>query len=84
MRYSLESAGMWDHTLRTRVNPRSVPILLKTKESDDIAKAKRQVKRSDKIVAWKKNSSKCNGYISRMCVNHNQQVSSYQDGMESI
>ncbi|MCJ1265893.1 hypothetical protein MMC22_005775 [Lobaria immixta] len=84
MRYSLESAGMWDHTLRTRVNPRPVPILSKTKESDNIAKAERQEKRPDKIIAWKKNSSICNGYFSRMCVNHNQQVSSYQDGMESL
>lgn len=73
MRYSLESAGLWDHTLPNAENPKPVPILLKGNDFDDDAKVDRQEKRADKITAWNKNNLKCKGYLGRMCLGHIQQ-----------
>ncbi len=73
MRYSLESAGLWDHTLPDKENPQPVAIILKDKELEDDVKIERQEKRADKIIAWTKNNVKCKGYIGRMCLGHIQQ-----------
>ena len=73
MRYSLESAGLWDHTLSDEENPKPVAIILKGEALNDDAKLERQEKRADKILAWTKNNVKCKGYIGRMCLGHIQQ-----------
>ena len=73
MRYSLESAGLWKHTLSAKENSRPTPIVLLGKDLDDDAKLERQKKRADKITAWNKNNSKCKGYLGRMCLGYIQQ-----------
>lgn len=73
MRYSLESAGLWIHTLSVVENPKPAPIILEKKDELNDAKVERQEKRMDKILAWTKSNSKCKGYIGRMCAPHIQQ-----------
>ena len=51
MRYALESAGLWDHTLLETENLQPQPIVLKRDELDDDAKVNRQERRADKIFA---------------------------------
>ena len=75
MRYSLESAGLWDHTLSDQENPKPVAIILKGEDLEDDAKLERQEKRADKIHAWTKNNVKCKRYIGCMCLGHIQQES---------
>ena len=74
MRYSLESAGLWDHTLSDEENPKPVAIVVKDKDLEDDAKFERQEKRVDEIIVWTKNNVKCKGYIGRMCLGHIQQA----------
>lgn len=38
MRYSLESAGHWDHTLSDIQNPKSASIILKKEDFEDDVK----------------------------------------------
>ncbi len=73
MQYSLESAGLWDHTLSDTENPKPVVIVLLGKDLKNDTKLERQEKRADKIIAWTKNDVKCKGYIGRMCLGHIQQ-----------
>ena len=73
MRYSLESVGLWDHTLSSQENPKPVAIVLKGEALNDNTKLERQEKLTDKIIAWTKNNVKCKGYICRMCFGHIQQ-----------
>ena len=73
MRYSLESAGLWDHTLSDEENPKPVAIVLKGEALNDDAKLERQEKRADKIIAWTKNNVICYVYFGRMCLGHFQQ-----------
>ena len=73
MRYSLESAGLWDHILPNKKNPQLVAIIFKDKELEDEVKLECQEKRSDKIIALTKINVKCKGYISRICLCHIQQ-----------
>ena len=47
MRYSLESARLWDHTLSDKVNPKPVAIVLKLKDLEHDAKLERQEKRAE-------------------------------------
>ncbi len=47
MRYSLESARLWDHTPQEKENPKPVAIILKNKELEDDVKLERQEKRAD-------------------------------------
>ncbi len=61
MLYSLESAGLWDHTLPDKENPKPVAIILKDKGLEDDVELERQEKRADKIIAWPKNNVKCKG-----------------------
>ncbi len=72
MRYSLESARLWDHTLPDKENPKPVAINLKDKELEDDVKLERKEKRAEKIIAWTKNNIKCKGYIGRMYLGNNQ------------
>lgn len=51
MRYSLESAGLWNHALSDEDNPKPVAIISKDKELKDDAKLERQEKRADKTIA---------------------------------
>lgn len=73
MRYSLESAGLWDQTLSNVENPKPAPIGLKGEDLLNEAKLERQKKRTDKIKAWNKSNSKCKGYLGLMCLGHFQQ-----------
>ena len=73
MRFDHESAGIWDHTLAEKENPKPGPIKLEGLDREDDAKLERQEKRQDKITAWNKSNSKCKGYIGRMCLGHIQQ-----------
>ena len=71
-RYSLESAGLWDHIRSAADNPKPEPVVLKAKGLDDNIKFERQEKRAEKITAWSKSNNKCKGYIGRMCLVHIQ------------
>lgn len=73
MRYSLESAGLWEHTLSSEENPKPLAIELKDEELLSDVKLERQEKRADKIKAWNKSNSKCKEYLGRMCLGHIQQ-----------
>ena len=73
MIYSLESAGLWEHTLLNAENPKLLPIKLKGKELLNDVKLERQKKQANKIKAWNKNNSKCKRYLGRMCFGHIQQ-----------
>ena len=73
MRFSLESAGLWKHTLSDGENPKLLPIDLKGKELLNDGKLERPEKRADKIKTWSKSNSKCKRYLSRMCLGHIQQ-----------
>ena len=73
MRYSLESASLWDHTLSDKENLKPVAIVLKNKDLKNDAKLERQKKRADKIPAWTKSNIKCKGYIGRICLSHIEQ-----------
>lgn len=73
MRYSLESAGLWIHTLSVVENPKPALIILKKEDELNDAKVERQEKRMDQILAWTRSNSKCKGYIGRMCAPHIQQ-----------
>ena len=63
MQYSLESAGLWHHTLSDQEYPKPVAIILKSKDLKDNAKLECQEKRVDNIHAWTKNNVKCKGYM---------------------
>ena len=73
MRYSLGSAGLWDHTLSDQENPKPVAIILKSKDLDDDVKLERQEKRANKIHAWTKSNVKYKDYIGCICLGHIQQ-----------
>ena len=66
-------AGLWDHTLSDKENPKPVVIVLKGEDLKDDAKLERQEKRADKIIAWSKNNVKCKSCIGRMCLGNIQQ-----------
>lgn len=69
VRYSLESAGFWDHTLSNVKNTKLAPIDLKDEDLND-AKLERQENRAHKIKAWNKSNSKCKWYLGRMRLDH--------------
>ena len=73
MQYSLEFAGLCDHTLSDTDNPKPVLIFLKGEDLKDDVKLKRQEKYADKILAWTKNNVKYKDFISRMYLSHIQQ-----------
>ncbi len=73
MRYSLEFAGLWDHILREKKNPKPVAMILKDKELEDDVKLEVLKKREDNIIAWTKNNVTCKGYIGRIFPNQIQQ-----------
>ncbi len=59
MGYSLESAGLWDHTLEDEENSKPAPKISTSKNLENDVKAKWQEKRMDKIQALTKDSLKC-------------------------
>ncbi len=73
MRYSLESARLWDLTLPNQENPKPVGIILKDKELEDDVQLERQEKRADRVISSTKNNVQCKGDIGRMSLGHIQQ-----------
>ncbi len=73
MLYSLESAGLWYHTLPDKENPKPIAIIFKEKKLEDYVKLERQKNRVDMIIAWTKNNVQCKSYIGQMCLGHIQQ-----------
>ena len=73
MRYSLESVGLWGHTLLDRENLKLVAIVFKGEDLKDDAKLECQKKRKDRIITWTKNNVKCKSYIGRIGFGHIQQ-----------
>lgn len=71
--YSLESTGIWDHTLPDTANLEPTPVVLKGEDLEDDTKLERQKKRADKIYTWNKNNVQCNGFISYISFGHIQQ-----------
>ena len=71
MRYSLESARLWDHMLSDQENPNPVAIILKGENLEDDAKL--ECREKCKIHTWTKNNIKCKDHIGRMCLTHIQQ-----------
>ena len=72
MRYSLESARLWDHTVSDRVNPKPVAIVLKDKNREDDAKLERQEKRAENYHQDQE-QHKRKGHIGSVCLGHIQQ-----------
>lgn len=73
MRYSLESARLWEYILLDGENPKLFLINLKGKELFNNVKLEQQEKRADKFKVWSKSNSKCKRYLGRMCLGHIQQ-----------
>ena len=75
MRYSLEPAGLWEHTQSATKNPKPAPIGLKAEDLANNAKLERQERCVDKINAWNQNNLNFQGYLGHMCLGQIQQES---------